>query len=100
MHKLVLVAISAAALAGCTAREQQILTAGAVGAAAGTIIGAEMSQPYPPPRPMVYVEERRPIIVPRDRYYLPPPRRPRCAVVWENTHRGYVERQVCGNHIP
>jgi len=92
MHKFVLVAVSALALTGCTAREQQVLTAGAVGAVAGAVIVNELNQPpQPQPRP-VYVQERR---------YVPvPPGRPRCYMYWENTHRGYVERRVCENHIP
>ena len=91
MHKFLLIALSALALTGCTAREGQLLTAGAVGAVAGAIVVNELNQPKPPPRP-VYVEERR---------YVPvPPGRPRCYVTWENTHRGYVERRVCENHIP
>jgi hypothetical protein len=49
--------------------------------------------PMPPPRP--YYEP-----VPPRSVFVVPPRRPRCAIVWEN-HRGrYIERQVCGNHIP
>jgi hypothetical protein len=90
MHKFVLVVVSACALAGCTVREQQVLTAGAVGAVAGAVIVNEMNQPRP-----VYVEQ------PYQRYYVPvPPRRPRCYMTWENTRRGYVERRVCDNHIP
>jgi len=23
-----------------------------------------------------------------------------CFSIWDNTHRGYVERKICGNHIP
>jgi hypothetical protein len=88
MHKLLIVAVSAAALAGCTAREQQVLTAGAVGAVAGAVIVNEMNQPRP-----VYVEQRY------ERQYIPvPPRRPRCFVTWENTHRGPVERRVCDRY--
>jgi hypothetical protein len=54
------------------------------------------------PRPMVIdLETRPPVYVPRN-YHLPPPRYygHRCATVWDRTHRGYVERRVCGNHIP
>ena len=90
MHELILVAISAAALAGCTVREQQVLTAGAVGAVAGAVIVNEMNRPR-----QVYVQQRY-----EQRYAPLPPRRPNCYVYWENTHRGLVERRVCGNHIP
>ena len=91
MLKVVVVAtVSAIALAGCTAREQQLLAAGAVGAAAGAVVASEVSQPRPyyvQERP-VYYEERRPI-------YVQPHRRPQCFSTWENTHRGMVERRVC-----
>jgi hypothetical protein len=98
MLKVVVVAtVSAIALAGCTAREQQLLAAGAVGAVAGAVVASEVSQPRPyyvqerpyyvQPRP-AYYEERRPI-------YVQPPRRPHCFSTWENTHRGTVERRVC-----
>jgi hypothetical protein len=56
-------------------------------------IGMYGAVPMPPPRP--YYEPVHPRSV-----FVVPPRRPRCAIVWE-THRGrYIERQVCGNHIP
>ena len=91
MLKVVVVAtVSAIALAGCTAREQQLLAAGAVGAVAGAVVASEVSQPRPyyvQERP-VYYEERRPI-------YVQPHRRPQCFSTWENTHRGMVERRIC-----
>jgi hypothetical protein len=59
------------------------------------------------PRPMVIdLETRPPIVVPRTYEPLPPPRpvyyhhERRCATIWDRTPRGYVERRVCGNHIP
>jgi hypothetical protein len=89
MHKVLLVAVSACVLAGCTAREQQVLTAGAVGAVAGAVIVNELNSP---PRP-VYVQQ------PYQQYYAPmPPRRPRCFTTWERTAYGTVERQVCGRY--
>ena len=88
MHKVLLIAVSAFMLAGCTAREQQVLTAGAVGAVAGAVIVNEMNQPRP-----VYVEQRY------ERHYAPiPPRRPRCFMTWERTHHGMVERRVCDRY--
>jgi len=88
MHKVLLVAVSVVALAGCTVREQQVLTAGAVGAVAGAVIVNEMNQPRP-----VYVHQRY------QQYYAPlPPRRPRCFTSWERTAYGTVERQVCGRY--
>ena len=93
MHKFLLVAVSACALAGCTAREQQLLTAGAVGAVAGTVIANEA---YQPQRPM-YVQHR-----PRyEQHYIPVPPvrphpvRPRCFTRWEHTRHGMIERQDC-----
>jgi len=79
MNKIVLISIGALALAGCTVREQQLATAGV----AGAVVGAAIAQPRP-----VYIEE--PQVV-----YVSPPRRPRCYMTWENTHRGYIERRVC-----
>ena len=57
------------------------------------------------PRPEVYVETRPRLVVPEVYTPLPPPRpyvdrRNHCYTMWENTPRGYVERRVCGNHIP
>ena len=82
MHKVLLVAVSVVALAGCTVREQQVLTAGAVGAVAGAVIVSELNRPQP-----------------YQQYYVPtPPRRPRCFTSWERTAYGTVERQVCGRY--
>ena len=81
MNKLIVVSVVALSLAGCTVREQQLATAGV----AGAVIGAAVAQPRP-----VYVEEPRAVYV--------APRRPRCFVTWENTHRGYVERRVCDRY--
>jgi hypothetical protein len=94
MHKFLLVAVSACALAGCTAREQQLLAVGAVGAVAGAVIANEVYQPQP---------QRHVHYQPRPRYeehYIPfpspvPPRRPHCFSQWEHTRHGMVERQVC-----
>lgn len=85
MHKLVIVSIGALALAGCTVREQQLATAGV----AGAVIGSALTAPAPQPRPY-YVQEPSYVVI--------PPRRPRCFVTWENTHRGYVERRVCDRY--
>jgi len=88
MKKLVVVVVGALMLAGCTAREQQVLTAGAVGAVAGAVIVNEINQPRP-----VYVEQRY------ERQYVPiPPRRPRCFTQWERTRHGMIERQVCDRY--
>jgi len=82
MHKLLVVAVGALMLAGCTAREQQLATAGV----AGAVIGAAVTAPTPQPRPY-YVEEPRYVVV--------PPRRPRCFMTWEHYRGAYVERKVC-----
>jgi len=88
MNKLVIVSVGALMLAGCTVREQQLATAGV----AGAIVGSALTAPAPQP---VYVQQRY------EQHYIPvPSRRPRCYAYWENTRRGYVERTVCGNHIP
>jgi hypothetical protein len=84
MKKIVLIALGAAMLAGCTPREQQLAAAGVVGAAAGAIVASEATRPQP-----VYVEERR---------YAPPPRyipQRQCYRAWERTPYGMVERTVC-----
>ena len=61
------------------------------------------------PRPVVDVYVPPPRYIAQEPVYIPPPvarpyyaplRRPRCATVWNRTPHGYVERQVCGNHIP
>ena len=58
-------------------------------------------------RPSVIDLETRPrLVVPEVYSPLPPPMPPRldrrnnCYTMWDNTPRGYVERRVCGNHIP
>ena len=45
--------------------------------------------PAPTPRP--YIEAPRSVLV-------VPPRR--CVTVWDNYRGQYIERRVCGNHIP
>jgi hypothetical protein len=87
MNKVLLIVAVAGTLAGCTPREQQLVAAGAVGAVAGAVIASEATRPQP-----VYVEERRPIVLP-PRAYMPPPRR--CYSVWDRTPYGLVERRVC-----
>jgi hypothetical protein len=84
MKKVLLVAVGAAMLAGCTPREQQLVAAGAVGAVAGAVIASEASRPQP-----VYVEERRYVQPPR---YMPPRQ---CFKVWERTPYGMIERVQC-----
>ena len=88
MHKILIVAVGALALAGCNSRTNQVLAAGTVGAVAGTIIGSELAQPRP-----VVVERQYP------QYYAPvPPRRPTCFSTWDRTPRGLVERRVCDRY--
>mgnify|MGYP003333022193 CR=1 FL=1 len=93
MKKVILIALGATLLAGCTAREQQLAAAGVVGAPAGAIVASEVSRPQP-----MYVEERPRLVVPADRTYLPPPRyipQRQCYRVWDRTPYGMVERTVC-----
>jgi hypothetical protein len=81
MKKFLIIGAVAVSLAGCTAREQQLATAGVAGAIVGSALVA------PPPRP-VYVEQPR--------YVVAPSRRPHCYVTWDRTYRGdYIERRVC-----
>jgi hypothetical protein len=103
MKRILAISVVAFALAGCTAREQQLLAAGAVGAVAGAVIANEVSQPRP-----VYLEERygyAPRPMPRP-YYVQPyqrpyahsyyrPHGPSCATIWENTRHGYVQKRIC-----
>jgi hypothetical protein len=81
MKKFLTISVVAISLAGCTAREQQLATAGVAGAIVGSALTA------PPPRPVYYEQPR---------YVVVPPRRPHCYSVWDHTHRGdYIERRVC-----
>lgn len=84
MIRIAAVSALALALAGCNA----------------TVYGPRPMEDFYRPVGGVYVPPaRHPVHEPA---YLPmPPRRHmRCATVWNRTPHGYVERQVCGNHIP
>ena len=76
MKRIVAVSLIALGLAGCNATVRPAV---------------DVYVPAPTPRP--YYEERT-------RLVLPPAPRYRCASVWDRTPYGYVERKVCGNHIP
>ena len=86
MKRIMAVSLIALGLAGCTAREQQLLAAGAVGAVAGAVVANEVSQPRP-----VYVEQRP--VVYQERYVVP--RRPQCYVVERRTYYGIERERVC-----
>jgi len=86
MKKILAVSVVALGLAGCTAREQQLVAAGVVGAAAGAIVANEVSQPRP-----VYVEQRP--VVYQERYVVP--RRPQCYIVDRRTPYGIRSERVC-----
>jgi hypothetical protein len=86
MKRIMAVSILALGLAGCTAREQQLVAAGVVGAAAGAIVANEVSQPRP-----VYVEQRP--VVYQERYIVP--RRPQCYIVDRRTPYGIRSERVC-----
>jgi hypothetical protein len=90
MKKILAVSVIAFGLAGCTAREQQLVAAGAVGAVAGAVVANEISHPYHRP---VYVE-RRPVVY-QDRYVPIPPRRPHCFIVDRRTPYGIRSERVC-----
>ena len=86
MKRIVLVSTLALALAGCNATVRPAVD---VYVPAPPRQPVEYYAPAPPPRP--YFEPARPRLV------IPPQR---CAVVWENYRGQYVERRVCGHHIP
>ena len=88
MKKIVLICLAAISLAGCTAREQQLLAAGVVGAAAGAVVANEVSQPRP-----VYVEQRP--YGYQERYVPVYPRRPHCYIVDRRTPYGIRQERVC-----
>ena len=85
MKKILAVSVVALGLAGCTAREQQLVAAGVVGAAAGAIVANEVSQPRP-----VYVEQRP--VVYQERYVVP---RRQCYIVDRRTPYGIRQERVC-----
>jgi hypothetical protein len=91
MNRIVLVSAFALTLAGCNATVRPSVDMYVP--APRHHIDMYGAVPYPTPRP--YYEPHTPRSV-----LMLPPRRPRCASIWQNTHRGYVERRVCGNHIP
>jgi hypothetical protein len=80
MNRIVLVSALALTLAGCNAT-----------------VRPSVDVYVPTPRHHIDLYGAAPYPAPRP-YYRPT--RSRCATVWQHTHRGYVERQVCGNHIP
>ena len=95
MHKILIAVMATLALAGCTAREQQILAAGTVGAVAGAVIGSELgrnmdqNQGHTQPQQRVIVHER-PV-------YIERPRPPRCEFIrqWDHRYGGYRDVRVC-----
>jgi hypothetical protein len=91
MNRIVLVSALALTLAGCNATVRPSVDMYVP--APRHHIDMYGAVPYPTPRP--YYEPHTPRSV-----LMLPPRRPRCASIWQNTPRGYVERRVCGNHIP
>lgn len=86
MKKILAVSVIALGLAGCTAREQQLLAAGVVGAAAGAVVANGVSDPYQRP---VYVEQRP--VVYHQRYI---PQR-QCYIVDRRTPYGIRQEQIC-----
>jgi hypothetical protein len=86
MKKILAVSAIALGLAGCTAREQQLLAAGVVGAAAGAVVANGVSDPYQRP---VYVE-RRPVVY--QQRYIP---QRQCYIVDHRTPYGIRQEQIC-----
>lgn len=99
MKKILAVSILALGLTACTAREQQLVAAGAVGVLAGAVVANGVSEsnhhayyqhrpyyqqhPYYHPRPV------------RNPYVYHAPRRPQCYSTWDRTPYGLRERRVC-----
>jgi hypothetical protein len=105
MNKVLIVAIGALALAGCTVREQQLATAGVAGAVIGTALSQPRSDPYyvqphpyPQPRPYYVHPQHRPHYARDPNYVVIPPYRPRCFMTWDRTPYGMVQRQVCNRY--
>jgi hypothetical protein len=90
MNRIVLVSALALTLAGCNATVRPAVDVYVP--PPRQYIDLHGAVPVPQPRPYYETRER-----PRSLLVVPPRR---CATVWEN-HRGqYIERRVCGNHIP
>jgi uncharacterized protein YcfL len=86
MKKILAVSVVALGLAGCTAREQQLVAAGAVGALAGAVVANGVSDSYHRP---VYVE-RRPVVY--QQRYIP---QRQCYIVDHRTPYGIRQERVC-----
>ena len=88
MKKIIAISIVAFGLAGCTAREQQLVAAGTVGALAGAVVASGVSEPYH--RPYYH---RYPYYAPPRPYYVNS--RPQCFTTWDRTPYGMRERLIC-----
>jgi hypothetical protein len=88
MKKIIAISIVVFGLAGCTAREQQLVAAGTVGALAGAVVASGASESYHRSyyRPHPYYAPPRP-------YYVNP--RPQCFTTWDRTPYGMRERLIC-----
>ena len=97
MKKIVAVSILVLGLAGCTAREQQLVAAGTVGALAGAVVASGVSESYHRPyyaTPIPYPVRRPYYVTPNPRpYYVTPHRY--CFMTWDRTPYGMRERRVC-----
>ena len=89
MNRIVLVSALALTLAGCNATVRPAVDVYVP--PPRQYIDLNGAVPVPPPRP--YYEP----VPPRSMLVVPPRR---CATVWENYRGQYIERRVCGNHIP
>lgn len=83
MKKIVAVSILVLGLAGCTAREQQLVAVGVVGALAGTIVANSASSS----------NHRTYHASPR--VYHHPRMHPRCYSIWDRSPYGMRERRIC-----
>jgi hypothetical protein len=93
MKRILAVSLIALGLAGCTPREQQLVAAGVVGAAAGAVVANGVSDSYDRTyyRPQPYYAPR-PVYTP---HVYHAPRRPQCYIVDRRTPYGIRQERVC-----
>jgi hypothetical protein len=99
MKRIIAVSVLALGLAGCTPREQQLVAAGVVGAAAGAVVANGVSDSYDRTyyRPRPYYAPQ-PYYAPRpayNPYVYSAPRRPHCYIVDHRTPYGIRQERVC-----
>ena len=88
MNRIVLVSALALTLAGCNATVRPAVDVYVPPPREYIDLHGPVA---PMPRPRPFIEAPRSVLV-------VPPRR--CVTVWDNYRGQYIERKVCGNHIP